>query len=294
MPEGPEVKIVCEELRQLLKGLHLFSIEYSVKRFKEAGIGDESCIVFPLRFVDVICKGKKLVFVWVNANDQYIYFFSTLHMEGKWLLRECFEEHDVHTHLIMEVGDLIQSKDVKRKTIRVAQKHLLFHETRPFAKFYVTSNRDNIQAALNKLGPDILSSNISFDIWRTEYAKHPRMSLKSILLNQKVFSGIGNYLKSEILYRARLAPDRKISSLTEKELYDLYIAATTTIRQSYEAGGLTISTYWSPTGKKGTFKKLVYGEKFDPEGREVIFKKENSGNGKGSSRNTYWVPGYQV
>jgi formamidopyrimidine-DNA glycosylase len=44
--------------------------------------------------------------------------------------------------------------------------------------------------------------------------KYPKKTLPEILMDQKMFSGIGNYIKSECLYRAKLNPHRTVNSIS--------------------------------------------------------------------------------
>lgn len=41
-------------------------------------------------------------------------------------------------------------------------------------------------------------------------------------MNQKVISGIGNYLRADTLYHSKISPFRKVKNLTDKELEDIY------------------------------------------------------------------------
>jgi len=44
----------------------------------------------------------------------------------------------------------------------------------------------------------------------------------NVIMNQKIISGIGNYLRADILWCAKINPFRKVKDLTDKELYILY------------------------------------------------------------------------
>ncbi len=70
-----------------------------------------------------------------------------------------------------------------------------------------------------KVGKD--SQQISEKQFLELFAKK-RGILKNALNNQSVIAGIGNIYADEILYHAQLHPQRKINSLTQKELKTLY------------------------------------------------------------------------
>src|SRR5690606_38252829 len=98
--------------------------------------------------------------------------------------------------------------------------------------------------------------------------------------------GIGNYLKSEILYLSGLSPYRKMNTLTIDELEKLRICSHKIILNSYHAGGLTIKDFISPNGEFGNYQPMVYDLKYDAFGNDIT--KVSIGG-----RCTYWVPNLQ-
>lgn len=140
---------------------------------------------------------------------------------------------------------------------------------------------------LPDLGPDILEIELTPHEWACIFAKNGGKKLHDLLLEQKAISGIGNYLKSDICYEARVLPDRRVSSLSQWEVEALRVAAHRIIRESYSYGGLTIKSYWSPDGSAGRYPARVYNRKVDNYGQRIVYEKMGG-------RGTYYVPGYQV
>jgi formamidopyrimidine-DNA glycosylase len=81
----------------------------------------------------------------------------------------------------------------------------------------------NVDEFLKKraLGPDAL--DVDLTKFRKVLGKH-RGAVKSILMNQKLISGIGNIYADEILFRARVHPATEIADLDEKALAKLFRA----------------------------------------------------------------------
>jgi len=170
-------------------------------------------------------------------------------------------------------------------------------------QFY--ANTASLTVKLAELGPDLLATALLYsghrpvsgtidpvspEIW-LQKLRNPRIPNKQVgdfLMEQKYISGIGNYLRAEILYHAKIRPDRALSSLTHLETETLYRYALKTIVESYSYGGLTIENYWSPDGRRGTFPKQVYGKTEDPYGNPVV---TNSTKG---DRTVHWVPAVQI
>lgn len=57
-------------------------------------------------------------------------------------------------------------------------------------------------------------------------------------MDQSIFSGIGNYIKSEALYYAKISPLRKVETLSENEKEKLYEGVFIISRTSYASGGM--------------------------------------------------------
>ena len=62
--------------------------------------------------------------------------------------------------------------------------------------------------------------------------------VKSFLLNQRRVAGIGNVYVQDILFRAKLHPNRKINTLTVEEIESLYSSMRKSLSKSVEKGGL--------------------------------------------------------
>jgi len=76
--------------------------------------------------------------------------------------------------------------------------------------------------------------------------------IKSLLLDQKNIAGIGNVYIQDILFNARLHPNRKASTLSDQEVSNLYDAIKTVLNSSIEKGGLAYEKNFY--GQKGNFR----------------------------------------
>jgi len=86
-----------------------------------------------------------------------------------------------------------------------------------------------------------------------------KMGIKSFLIDQKELAGIGNVYIQDILFGARLHPERKASSLSEKEIVKLHRAIVRTLNRSIELGGLAYEKDFY--GRNGRFdsKEFLVG-----------------------------------
>jgi formamidopyrimidine-DNA glycosylase len=98
---------------------------------------------------------------------------------------------------------------------------------------------------VSKLGPNILDLNESSFI---ELLKNQRSRLKAFLLDQSKVAGIGNAYIHDILFLARLHPNRVIANLSELELHQLYDGIQKGLYLSLKKGG-------------AFYEKDLYGQK---------------------------------
>jgi formamidopyrimidine-DNA glycosylase len=90
--------------------------------------------------------------------------------------------------------------------------------------------------------------------------------IKSALLNQKLLSGVGNIYADESLFRAKVRPRRRATSLTRAELEKLHKGLQRVLREAIKLGGSSVSDYVDAEGREGFFqlKHYVYGREGKP------------------------------
>lgn len=130
-----------------------------------------------MRVKHVSCKGKFVYFTLMNGK----FIWHTLGMTGTWT-------------------------DYPLKDTRVLiNNELYYSDTRNFGTFKFNMDLDETKDKVNGLGFDLLNEE-----W--DWAEPAKLILKKsqtlaqIVMNQKILAGVGNYVKAEALYRARLSP----------------------------------------------------------------------------------------
>ena len=97
---------------------------------------------------------------------------------------------------------------------------LAFSDQRQFGQIGLLRDVDEFLKE-RELGPDAL--DLGLGEFRKILEKH-RGAVKSILMNQRIISGIGNIYADEILFRARMHPSTEIARLNDKALTKLFRA----------------------------------------------------------------------
>ena len=155
------------------------------------------------KFVEVRRRAKLLTFVLEKDNHE-IYLTAHLKMTGRFLLRNKGDPRDSYQHVWFVVGN----------------KELRFCDLRQFGYLQLVSKPD-LDEILEAYGPEPLD-----DLALEEFVRRLKrnMPIKPLLLDQKVFSGIGNIYANEALFKAKILPQRKAISLTNTEAAKLFTA----------------------------------------------------------------------
>ena len=280
MPEGPEVRIIADWLSQELENSILLNIGYDEKsRFAKKGTPNLENLEFPLIISKVDTRGKKLILMLTHPELEKdpIFLISFLAMEGKWSWQP-----GNHSNLWLELKT--DDPDLPG--------WLYFDDSRHFGLFDIIIGEKDFLERMSKIGPDLLSDNIEESEWISVLSR-PRLGNKKIalfLLEQKFFSGIGNYLRAEILYFCSLSPHRTLGSLSQDEMKLLFQKSREIILSSYETSGASLRTFRNPHGDKGKFQVVIYNKELDPLGNPIIAEPIGTGENK---RTMYWVPEIQ-
>ena len=86
--------------------------------------------------------------------------------------------------------------------------------------------------ALKEMGPEPLGAAFSFAFLERLIEERPRRQIKPLLMDQKMIAGVGNIYADEILFEARVRPDRLASSLSEEETRGIHRETRRVLRRS--------------------------------------------------------------
>ena len=278
MPEGPEITTIKDGLNRLLKNktlLHINFPEGSKFLKKTPPQSDDFMKSLPLKIKEVKSKGKLIYFVFENGW----YMISRLLLSGGWYL----EKADKHNHCELVYKDKEKDKDTKS---------IWLVDPRHFATLVFTNDMNVMNKVLDDIGPDLLNDKITEDMYMTvmKNKKNGKKNIVSVMMDQSVFSGVGNYLKSEILYSAKISPHSIINNIPINKMLEMFHITLDKINASYKMGGASIRNYSDIKRQEGTysFTFAVYHQKKDPMGHNVITEKTKDG------RTTHWVKEVQI
>ena len=218
MPEGPEIYRVAQKLSKALSGKKIISIEFGLERLK----GWEEVLINS-QITSVKSQAKAML---ISTDSGYT-IYSHNQLYGRW--------------------DIRRSTTAEKKTNRSLR--ILIETDSHTARLYSASDIEVLDAVdlashpfLSKLGPDLLDKDVS----GTQLVEHitsgrfDRRALKHLLLDQSFLSGIGNYLRSEILFEANLHPDTRLGKLSQAKKSELALTSRKITERALAQNGITI------------------------------------------------------
>ena len=112
-------------------------------------------------------------------------------------------------------------------------------------------------------GPEPLSRDFKLAYLKAKARSRPRAAVKLFLMDPAVVAGIGNIYSDEILYCAKVRPERKAGSLKPAEKKELFKCVPRILKEGVVYHGSSVGDYFKVDGSEGTYGKRhrVYGRK---------------------------------
>ena len=259
MPEGPECKILVDSLNKKLKNKYITKIEIYSGRYHHHSKPknfDKLNKLLPLKVKNINVYGK---FIWYEFENTNLTLWNTLGLTGWYQSKE-----DKHNHI-----GFFYKKNKEEKV-------LYFNDIRNFGTFIIDT-KENLDKKLKKFGPDILDKKDNTNVF-IELARKSKKSICEILLDQKIATGSGNYLRADALYLSKINPFKKVKELSNDELKDLYDSLRQLAWYHYdEKKGKELKII----NKKINFSLIkdriffVYSQKYDTQGKSILTKDVN-------------------
>ncbi len=237
MPELPEVETTRRGIETAVTGRRILTLIVRDRRLR-----------WPVApHLEVVLAGQKIKGVGRRAKYLLIHcergaLILHLGMSGSLRLVESAVPTIKHDHFDLTL-DSGQS--------------LRFNDPRRFGSLHWTDDDLNKHKLLQSVGPEPLGDN--FD-GKYLYAasRRRKVALKNFLMNGHVVVGVGNIYASESLYRARIRPGRRASSLSRKESDRLARAVKSVLASAIRVGGTTLRDYVGADGSPGYFRQKLY------------------------------------
>jgi formamidopyrimidine-DNA glycosylase len=266
MPELPEVETIARGLNQRISGDVIESIWLGEKPEPLKSPASEiTSAVEHTRILAVRRVGKHIVFDLDRKDVEGAPSPAkrrTSHSPPKPPRPETTAQFIVHLGMSGRLQVCDPQSEIVKHTHAIAKlasgRELRFVDPRRFGRLSVAASGD-FEAA----GIEPLEAGLEHFIALFRRRKTP---IKSALLNQKLLRGVGNIYADESLFRAKIRPRSRASTITRDQLARLFKAVQKVLREAIAAGGSSISDYVDSDGEEGffQFKHRVYGREGKP------------------------------
>ena len=244
MPELPEAEVVARQIRAHLLGAQLN--ECWVGRADIVREGLPTRLWYHGAALEGVERYGKSVALGFKKDGELRYVIAELGMTGLLLFRDTQTKYPQHVH-------------VRMSFIGGHESELRYWNPRRFGRLSLLDRVGLDRYRARRFGVDPLT------VPRDEFVRlmqARRGRLKPLLMHQQVIAGIGNIYANEILFRARLHPNREVSRLRGATIDTLYDTMQTVLHEAISCGGSSVKDFYAPDGTEGGYKRrhLVYGK----------------------------------
>jgi formamidopyrimidine-DNA glycosylase len=244
MPELPEAEAVARQIRDRLLGAQLRECQVGREDIVREGLSMLSW--YRGAWLEDVERYGKSVALGFRKEGELRYIVAELGMTGLLLFHATQTKHPQHVHVRMSFTGGRESE-------------LRYWNPRRFGRMSLLDQAGLDAYRVRRFGVDPLVVSRDEFILLME-ARRGR--LKPLLMHQQVIAGIGNIYANEILFRARLHPNREVNRMREATIVTLHETMQTVLREAISCGGSSVKDFFAPDGTEGQYKRrhLVYGK----------------------------------
>jgi len=245
MPEGPEIRLAADKIAKVLVDKRIVEVSFGLSALREFERPLAGCTV-----TGIDTRGKAML----TRFDNGLTLYSHNQLYGRWYttrrpnLPKTNRSLRVALHTDLHSALLYSASDVKVLNDKELSQH----------------------AFLQRIGPDILASDLTAEqiAMRLDSQKFRKRALASLYLDQSFLAGIGNYLRSEILWAAGVDPSGKPADFSPSALSTIANKTLQISRRSYRTRGVTAAPTLVAQLKASGMK--YQGYRFSVFGREGL------------------------
>jgi endonuclease-8 len=216
MPEGPEIRRAADQVSRAVAGRRAEAVRFGLPALKR-----HERTLTGRRVEAVESRGKALLVHFEGGRSLYTHN----QLYGRWVM--------------VKPGRPPKTGRDLRLAIETRERWALLYSASDI-ELWRRDELDN-HPYLARLGVELLDPGVkTADVLaQVRDPRFARRSLGALLLDQGFLAGLGNYLRSEVLYVAGLRADQKLADLDPAASQRLADAALRLTRQSYRTKGVT-------------------------------------------------------
>lgn len=285
MPELPEVETIKNDLKQLIVGKEITDIVSEFPDIVKMDFSEFKKEVLGSKITDVRRRAKNLI---IELTDHSSQIMGKKIKKSKTLSSVNREPRAVNyllIHFKMSGHVIVTSADRKVKNgswllrdgpladpqnqfVRIQfflndGNQMAFSDLRRFGYIKLIANSEQLKAILDEYGPEPLEKDFTIGVLAGLLQSNPtspkglrgagKWPVKKVLMDQKMIAGIGNIYADEILFDAKIHPQKPSNSLDKSQTQSLYDSIWKILELALKNRGTSTSDYRDASGKKGSY-----------------------------------------
>ena len=270
MPELPEVETIKKGLEALILEvkiltckIHCFKLRYPVTSKLETYLKNN-------RILDIKRHAKYLILKFNNGS--LLLHFG---MSGKMAIKKNTRRLP-HEHMTLKLEN---------------KSSIAFIDPRKFGAILWLQDPIESHPLIKNLGLEPFSKKYNKD-YLFQITSKRKVSIKELLMNSQVVTGIGNIYASEILFQSNINPNRLAKTMSLEDCHKICLASKSVLKKAIKAGGTSLRDYRTLDSHVGYFKQKlkVYGR----GGENCLICKNHIKKIRQNNRSTYYCDVCQI
>ena len=247
MPELPEVEVTRRTLLKFIENKVIKNIKINNPNLRFKIPANFKKNVTGQKIIKVLRRSK---YILIYLKNDYV-MIAHLGMSGKFLIKNNYSKDFLKTSYY---SNEFSSKHNHLEFFFSNNLKVIYNDPRRFGFFLLDKiSKLDVNKFLSKLGPEPLGKDLKKDylILKT---KATQRTIKTLLMDQRFISGIGNIYANEILFLAKIRPNKISSKLSLVDIGRLHPSIGIVLKRALKLGGSSIKDFKSSVGEKGRFQ----------------------------------------
>lgn len=279
MPELPEVEVIRLFLETRIVGKKISNL----KIISPKSFNGNTKKVINQKIIKLTRLGKQLS---IHLENKVILLFH-LKMTGQIIY------FDNKKTILGHPTPKLNNQTLPGKSTRLFftfsdKSKLYFNDQRKFGWVKLLT-QEELKDYQKNLGKDLLDKNFSYPYFKSQLKKTSR-AIKTVLLDQSFFAGIGNIYANDALFLAKINPSVPAKDIPPSKIRKLHQSIVSIIKESIGNGGSTAkdNKYIHPDGKYG--QQQYHFRVYQKEGDPCLVCKTKIKRIKLNGRGTFYCP----
>lgn len=247
MPELPEVEVTRRTLLKFIENKVIKNIKINNPNLRFKIPANFKKNLTSQKIIKVLRRSK---YILIYLKNDYV-MIAHLGMSGKFIIKNNYSKDFLKTSYY---SNEFSSKHNHLEFLFSNDLRVIYNDPRRFGFFLLDKiSKLHVNKFLSKLGPEPLSKDLKKDylIFKT---KDTQRTIKTLLMDQRFISGIGNIYANEILFLAKIKPNKISAKLSLIDVSRLHSSIGKVLKRALKLGGSSIKDFKSSVGEKGRFQ----------------------------------------